>query len=160
MTSKNQPTDNHPLYAEPYLEDPAPAPDYAADARAITWAAGNNRLAEAAGLVPILEEQGEITRNAQVALAQAQHDLAEAVRNEDATRDRYNLLRGTGQAMKDAILKQCSFEGVPIPQDPEPANPPLVQSCDHLTCPGCSSCGCHTNPVQEPVAERPLDGAS
>lgn len=151
---------------DPYLEDAPPAaPDYAAEARAISWAAGNNRLAEAAGLVPILEEQGETTRNAQIALAQAQHDLAEAMQIEDATRDRYNLLRGTGQAMKDAIIKQCAFEGVPIPQDPEPTNPPgvrLVASCDHgLTCKNCLECGCHAAMAQgEPTAERPLDGES
>ena len=162
---------------EPYLDDTPPAaPDYEAEARAITWGEANRRLAEAAALIPALEEQGEKTQAAQTALAQAQFDLAEAEKKlagamqlEDGIRAQYNQLRGTGKAMKASVTDECAAKQVPIPQDPEPANPPvrLAASCDHgLTCKGCLECGCHAAmaqtgavPLPEPVIEHPIGGA-
>lgn len=124
---------------EEYTDTPNLGLDYDAEARKITWDEANRRLAEAAALIPQLEEQGKITKQARDVLAQAEA-------NESVTREKYNGLHGTGKAMKESIIKLCSIEGVAIPQDGPPAGADVG----------------HTGmyPMPEPVAERSLGGES
>jgi hypothetical protein len=178
MTNKNQLTGDHPVYAEPYLEDAPPAPDYEADARHATWDEAHRRLANAEALKRKLDQVGDYviaTRAsveskaaaitaAQEELSGLRNQLAEAEGTEAENRLEYNRLRGTGKAMRQMVIDECAVKGVPIPQDPEPAGPSagvmLAASCDHVKCRGCLECGCHAamSQMAEPVTEHPVGG--
>jgi hypothetical protein len=144
---------------------------YDADARLATWTEAFVRLNKAAEYKTLLDQIGDFLTKEGPAVAAAQAALEDRIAkftraqaDEVTFRDKYNAARGTGMAMRQMVIDQCAVKEVPIPQDPEP---PLIVECDHLSCPGCAGCSCHTNPahtglnqVQEPADERPLGGVS
>jgi hypothetical protein len=136
------------------IPDPTTAPDYDYEALQLTWKEAHNRLTNAAKYKTELE-----TLAGYIATAQAE---------EAKKREEYNAALGTGNAMRQQVLDLCQQRGIDPPAVPEAAAPPvlpaadqvvaMVPECNHLECPGCVACGCHTAVARQMAAVTAPDG--